>query len=122
MVADPRAADVAKGLKMAGPVPVRVETVPAPRVGADAKYTAPLAVLTTLFFMWGFLTCLNDILSPHLKALFDLNYFQAGLVQTAFFAAYFVMSLPSGAIVKRLGYKPGIIIGLAGAAAGCLLF
>jgi FHS family L-fucose permease-like MFS transporter len=88
----------------------------------QVNYLAPLAVLTSLFFMWGFLTCLNDILSPHLKALFELNYFQIGLVQTAFFAAYFVMSLPSGWIVKRLGYKPGIIIGLAGAALGCVLF
>jgi FHS family L-fucose permease-like MFS transporter len=90
--------------------------------GAAPNYLAPLAVLTSLFFMWGFLTCLNDILSPHLKALFELSYFQIGLVQTAFFAAYFVMSLPSGFIVKRLGYKPGIIIGLCGAAVGCLLF
>ena len=89
---------------------------------AQPNYLAPLAVLTSLFFMWGFLTCLNDILSPHLKALFELSYFEIGLVQTAFFAAYFVMSLPSGWIVKRLGYKPGIIIGLAGAAVGCLLF
>jgi FHS family L-fucose permease-like MFS transporter len=81
-----------------------------------------LAVLTTLFFMWGFLTCLNDIIIPHLKAVFELNYAQAMLIQFAFFMAYFVMSLPSGAIVKRLGYKNGIIIGLLGAGVGCVLF
>jgi FHS family L-fucose permease-like MFS transporter len=91
-------------------------------VGQNANYTAPLAVLTTLFFMWGFLTCLNDIIIPHLKAVFELNYAQAMLIQFAFFTAYFVMSLPSGAIVKRVGYKTGIIIGLLGAGLGCVLF
>jgi len=86
------------------------------------NYNAPLAVLTTLFFMWGFLTCLNDIIIPHLKAVFELNYAKAMLIQFAFFTAYFVMSLPSGRIVTRFGYKNGIIIGLGGAAVGCLLF
>jgi FHS family L-fucose permease-like MFS transporter len=90
--------------------------------GSATNYTAPLAVLTTLFFMWGFLTCLNDIIIPHLKAVFELNYAKAMLIQFAFFTAYFVMSLPSGRIVTRLGYKTGIIIGLGGAALGCLLF
>jgi MFS transporter, FHS family, L-fucose permease len=89
---------------------------------SGSKYLAPLAVLTTLFFMWGFITSLNDIIIPHLKAVFDLNYAQAMLVQFAFFAAYFVMSLPSGAIVNKLGYKTGIIIGLVTAGVGCLLF
>jgi FHS family L-fucose permease-like MFS transporter len=83
---------------------------------------APLAVLTTLFFMWGFITSLNDIIIPHLKAVFDLNYAQAMLVQFAFFTAYFVVSLPSGLLVNRLGYKNGIIIGLVTAGVGCLLF
>src|SRR3954451_12956647 len=107
---------------MAGSVPVVVPTTAAPSVGRDAKYTAPLAVLTSLFFMWGFLTCLNDIIIPHLKAVFELNYAQAMMIQFAFFTAYFVMSLPSGAIVKRVGYKSGIIIGLLGAGLGCALF
>jgi FHS family L-fucose permease-like MFS transporter len=107
---------------MAGSVPVVVQTRPASAVGRDANYTAPLAVLTSLFFMWGFLTCLNDIIIPHLKAVFELNYAQAMMIQFAFFTAYFVMSLPSGAIVKRVGYKSGIIIGLLGAGVGCVLF
>src|ERR1700754_856744 len=81
-----------------------------------------LAVATMIFFMWGFLTCLNDIIIPHLKAVFELNYAKAMLIQFAFFTAYFVMSLPSGKIVTRFGYKNGIIIGLGGAALGCLLF
>ena len=89
----------------------------------DGKsYLAPLAVLTSLFFMWGFITCLNDIIIPHLKSVFELNYAKAMLIQFAFFTAYFVVSLPSGAIVNRLGYKNGIIIGLITAGVGCLAF
>ncbi|HVV48527.1 MAG TPA: L-fucose:H+ symporter permease [Polyangia bacterium] len=108
---------------MAGTAPVvPLERAAAPQVGDGGKYTAPLAVLTTLFFMWGFLTCLNDIIIPHLKAVFELNYAQAMLIQFAFFTAYFVVSLPSGKIVTRLGYKNGIIIGLATMTVGCLLF
>src|SRR5450432_4755679 len=109
---------------MAGTVPiVPLDSARGARaVGSDAKYLAPLAVLTTLFFMWGFLTCLNDIIIPHLKAVFELSYAKAMLIQFAFFTAYFVMSLPSGKIVTRFGYKNGIIIGLGGAALGCLLF
>jgi FHS family L-fucose permease-like MFS transporter len=109
---------------MAGTVPiVPLESRGGARApGAQAKYTAPLAVLTTLFFMWGFLTCLNDIIIPHLKVVFELSYAKAMLIQFAFFTAYFVMSLPSGKIVTRFGYKNGIILGLLGAAVGCLLF
>lgn len=86
------------------------------------NYTMPLVWLTSLFFMWGFLTCLNDILIPHLKNVFDLNYTQAMLVQFCFFGAYFIVSIPAGILVKRVGYKTGIVIGLMIAAAGCLLF
>ena len=88
----------------------------------DKNYSFALTSLTTLFFMWGFITCLNDILIPHLKAVFNLTYVQAMLVQFCFFGAYFLMSLPSGYIVKKVGYKKGIVIGLLIAAAGCILF
>ncbi len=81
-----------------------------------------LALLTSLFFIWGFITCLNDILIPHLKAVFTLNYAQAMLIQFCFFAAYFLVSVPSGYLVDKIGYKRGIIIGLAIAGTGCLLF
>ena len=81
-----------------------------------------LTALTVLFFMWGFITCLNDILVPHLKAVFDLTYTQAMLIQFAFFGAYFTVSLPAGALVRRIGYKNGIVCGLLVAALGCLLF
>ncbi len=108
---------------MAGTAPLApARPARAPQAAVQTNYTAPLAVLTTLFFMWGFLTCLNDIIIPHLKAVFELNYAKAMLIQFAFFTAYFVMSLPSGRIVTRFGYKNGIIIGLGGAALGCLLF
>lgn len=86
------------------------------------NYLPALAVLTSLFFMWGFLTCLNDIIIPHLIAVFDLNYTRAMLVQFCFFAAYFIMSVPSGMLVERIGYKNGIIVGLFTAALGCVLF
>ncbi len=86
------------------------------------NYTGALTVLTSLFFMWGFITALNDILVPHLKAVFSLNYTQAMLIQFSFFAAYFIVSIPAGKIVERVGYKKGIIIGLATAGIGCLTF
>src|SRR5512134_1268695 len=86
------------------------------------SYFGALTVLTSLFFMWGFITCLNDILIPHFKASFELNYAKAMLVQFAFFTAYFVVSMPSGALVGRFGYKTGIVMGLLVAAGGCLLF
>ena len=64
------------------------------------SYAAPLATVTTLFFMWGFLTCLNDILVPHLKPIFDLSYAKIMFIQFAFFSAYFVFSVPMGKIVE----------------------
>ncbi|MEI7812111.1 MAG: L-fucose:H+ symporter permease [Ignavibacteria bacterium] len=88
----------------------------------DAKYTPALIVLTSLFFIWGFLTCLNDIIIPHLKAVFSLNYTQAMLIQFCFFGAYFIVSLPSGILIEKIGYKKGIITGLITAGIGCLAF
>ncbi len=72
--------------------------------------------------MWGFITCLNDILIPHLKSVFQLSYTQSMLIQLCFFGAYSIISLPAGALVKRISYKWGIVTGLAIAAAGCALF
>lgn len=86
------------------------------------NYTVPLIIVTALFFMWGFITCLNDILIPYLKKVFDLNYTQAMLIQFTFFGAYFIMSLPAGKIVSKIGYKSGIIVGLITAGVGCLMF
>lgn len=72
--------------------------------------------------MWGFLTSLNDILVPHLKSAFELKHWQAQLVQFFFFGAYFVMSWPAGIVIKKFGYKKGIIIGLALMGLGCFIF
>ena len=63
-------------------------------LSATENYTRPLAIVTTLFFMWGFITSLNDILIPHLKSVFDLGYAQVMLIQLAFFSAYFLFSVP----------------------------
>jgi FHS family L-fucose permease-like MFS transporter len=102
-------------------------TTAAPRAVAahDApvtSYRSALAAVTALFFIWGFLTCLNDILIPHLKGVFELDYVRAALVQFTFFGAYFLLSLPSGWLIRRLGYKRGIVAGLATAGVGALLF
>jgi MFS transporter, FHS family, L-fucose permease len=83
---------------------------------------AAMAMVTTLFFAWGFLTCLNDILIPHLKSIFDLNYAKVMLVQFAFFGAYFVFSFPSGKIIDYFGYKRAMVIGLVVMGIGAMLF
>jgi FHS family L-fucose permease-like MFS transporter len=75
-----------------------------------------------LFFAWGFATVLNDILIPKLKGLFSLSYTEAGLVQSAFFIAYFFVSLPAGFLLARIGYLRGMVVGLLVMAAGCLMF
>lgn len=78
--------------------------------------------VTILFFLWGFITVLVDSLIPRIRELFTLSYFEAGLVQFAFFGAYFVFSIPAGAILSKIGYKRGIVLGLITMAIGCLLF
>ncbi|WP_052329361.1 L-fucose:H+ symporter permease [Dyella ginsengisoli] len=90
--------------------------------GRYTDYPMAMVVLTVIFFMWGFLTCLNDILIPHLKSIFQLSYAQVMLVQFTFFGAYFLMALPAGKLVAGLGYKKGIVAGLAIAGVGALGF
>lgn len=91
--------------------------------------TVPLITMIFLFFMWGFITCMNDILIPHLKELFQLNFKQSMLVQFAFFGAYFIGSLIyflvsyyKGDPVNKIGYKKAIIAGVVLSAVGCCLF
>lgn len=79
-------------------------------------------VITSLFFMWGLITVLVDSLIPRLKEIFELTYFQAGLVQFAFFAAYGIVSIPAGTLLHKIGYKKGIMLGLGIMGVGCLLF
>ena len=101
------------------------ETRAAERIHVAAttpNYTRPLALITTLFFMWGFLTCLNDILVPHLKSIFDLTYTQVMLVQFAFFSAFFLFSVPWSKVVNRVGYQKTMVVGLLTMACGAFLF
>jgi FHS family L-fucose permease-like MFS transporter len=93
-----------------------------PPVAATQNYSRPLAIVTTLFFMWGLLTCLNDILIPRLKSIFDLSYSRVMLVQFAFFSAYFIFSLPWSKIVNRIGYQRTMVAGLLTMALGAFLF
>lgn len=86
------------------------------------SYRTAFIFVTILFFLWGFITVLVDSLVPRLREVFTLSYFQAGMVQFAFFGAYFILSIPAGYILSKIGYKKGIILGLGTMALGCLLF
>ena len=90
--------------------------------GGAGNYTFALTSLTSLFFMWGLITSLNDVLIPRLKAVFSLSYTEAMMIQFCFFFAYFVVSLPAGSLVKKIGYKSGIVVGLIIAGIGCAGF
>jgi FHS family L-fucose permease-like MFS transporter len=104
-------------------VPIRNVSAPGYNENLTLKTdTRAMSVATALFFMVGFLTCLNDVIIPHLKSIFALNYAQAMLVQTAFFASYFVFSYPGGAIVDKYGYKKTMVIGLIVMAVGAAGF
>jgi len=94
-------------------------TVTASESGQD--YRPALAVLTTLFFVWGSLTSLNDVLIPFAQNVFKLNLAESFLIQTAFFLAYFIVSIPSAKIIDWIGYKRAIIVGLSTMVAACLL-
>ncbi len=86
------------------------------------NYRTAFIFLTSLFFLWGFITVLVDSLIPRIRDLFTLTYFQAGLVQFAFFGAYFILSIPAGFLLSKIGYKRGIVAGLIIMAIGCFLF
>src|ERR1043166_116526 len=81
-----------------------------------------LTVVTTLFFMWGFITVLNDVLVPHLKSIFDLSYAKVMLIQFAFFTAYFIFALPWAKVVDKVGYKMTMVLGLLTMGVGAFLF
>jgi FHS family L-fucose permease-like MFS transporter len=96
--------------------------VHAAQAAPEGNHTRSLVIVTLLFFMWGLLTSLNDVLIPHLKSIYTLTYVQAMLVQFCFFGAYFIVSLPAGALIRRIGYQKGAVTGLLIAAFGCALF
>ncbi|MER2997569.1 sugar MFS transporter [Pontibacter populi] len=113
---------------MAGVAPT-TQSTPANEQVTAKNFTGPLIIVTLLFFMWGFITCMNDILIPKLQQVFVLQHWQAMLIQTAFFGAYFFISLlyfifsvTKGDPIMKIGYKNGIIVGLVVAAVGCTLF
>src|SRR6266853_1144092 len=100
--------------------PVTAQNVGA--VSGTPDYSRPLIIVTTLFFMWGFLTSLNDILVPHLKSIFDLSYTRAMLVQFAFFSSYFLFSVPWSKAVNIIGYQRSMVAGLSTMTVGAFLF
>lgn len=106
---------------MAAPPAQASRTVVA-TAGVTPSYTSALSAVTVLFFLWGFITCLNDILIPYLKAIFQLSFAQANLINLCFFGAYFLVSIPAGKLVARLGYKRGMLLGFGVAAIGAFLF
>lgn len=85
-------------------------------------YKKALAIFSTLFFIFGFITCLNDILVPYLKSAFTLDYAQAALIQFCFFGAYGIMSIPASQLIEKIGYKRGVILGFVITAMGCVMF
>jgi len=102
---------------------VSTGSVSAPRGSSDGQtYRAALSMVTILFFFWGFVTVLNDILVPHLKAIFDLNYTKVMLIQFAFFSAYFIFSIPSAKVIDAIGYKKTMVAGLLTMGVGAVLF
>jgi FHS family L-fucose permease-like MFS transporter len=105
-------------------MPIGAPSSPNPITAPEdqSKYGGALAMVTTLFFMWGFLTCLNDILVPHLKAIFDLTYAEVMLIQFAFFGAYFLFSIPSSKVIDRIGYQKTMVLGLCTMGLGAFLF
>lgn len=95
--------------------------VPENAGGATQTHRAALAVLASLFFMWGFITVINNTLLPHLRSVFDLDYTQTTLIESVWFIAYFVASIPSAKLIERIGYKRSIVIGLLAMAAGAMM-
>ena len=91
-------------------------------MSTNKSYRSALIFLTTLFFLWGFITVLVDSLVPRLKDVFEMSYAKTVLVQFAFFTAFFVVSVPAGALLSKIGYRKGIVLGLIIMALGCLLF
>ena len=92
-------------------------------IGESPKsYVGPLAILTTLFFMWGSLTSLNDVLIPYVQHVFKIRLAASMLIQTAFFSAYFIFSIPASKIIDWIGYKKAIVVGLFTMVVACLAF
>src|SRR5690348_12844288 len=104
---------------MAGPVSSVEQHRPS--AAGVGTYRPALIVLASLFFMWGFITVINNTLLPHLRAVFDLTYTQTTLIESVWFIAYFVASIPSAKLIERVGYRTSLVIGLSVMAVGALM-
>lgn len=107
---------------MAGGIPTSTTTTVASGDNEKINYALPLAIMVSLFFMIGFITVLNDVLAPRLRGLFDLSNADTMMIMFVFFGAYLVWSYPAGALVKRIGYKKGIIAAMATVGTGLAVF
>ena len=104
------------------PMALAPSSAPIATAAPARSYAGPMVLMTTLFFLFGAVTNFNDVLMPYLKDVCQLTDFQSTAVQSAFFGAYFLMSLPAGWVLKKLGYQRGIVVGLLVMAGGALLF
>ncbi|PZO75049.1 MAG: glucose/galactose MFS transporter [Sphingomonas hengshuiensis] len=106
---------------MPAPISVRPGGAPAPAPArASASYAPALTLLASLFFMWGFITVINNTLLPHLRSVFDLDYTRTTLIESVWFIAYFFASIPSAKLIERIGYQTSLVVGLLVMAAGAL--
>lgn len=101
--------------------PVNTDAAAASAGGLRAAYGPALTLLASLFFMWGFITVINNTLLPHLRSVFELDYTQTTLIESVWFIAYFFASIPSAKLIERVGYQRSIVIGLVVMAAGALV-
>ncbi|WP_294327265.1 sugar MFS transporter [uncultured Sphingomonas sp.] len=102
------------------PAPISARSAVGATSPAGASYAPALTLLASLFFMWGFITVINNTLLPHLRSVFDLNYTQTTLIESVWFIAYFVASIPSAKLIERIGYQKSLVVGLLVMAAGSL--
>ena len=86
------------------------------------NFNTAFILMSSLFFIWGAIVSLNDVLIPHLKSLFNMNYTETMLIQFCYFGAYFTMAIPASFVIGKVGYKRGIVLGLAIVGIGCLIF
>ena len=97
-----------------------VQAAQSGRPSASQNYMGALVLLTTLFFMWGFISVINGTLLPHLRSVFELNYFQTTMIESVWFIGYLIASIPAAKVIERIGYKRSLTTGLAIMTAGSL--